>query len=129
MKQIFLSLIVLIFIACERPAGEGGTSTISGKVRVSVYDELGVYEGSYMAQGERVYIFYGNDSVPGDDVRTSDQGIFRFDYLTPGAYTLMTYSEFRTCLSGDTAVKVSVQIDEYEQDVQVPEILILDYER
>jgi hypothetical protein len=41
---------------------------------------------------EHVYLMYGTDSIPSEDIKTSCNGWFNFSYLHPGKYTLYVYS-------------------------------------
>lgn len=94
-KILFTSLIVF-FVGCKKQEGTGGTSSISGNVIADVIfnnknnDTLGVNQKLANAN---VYICYGTDSIPSDNIKTNFDGSFRFDYLQKGTYTLYVLSD------------------------------------
>lgn len=112
------------FISCEKIEGEGGTSTISGKVRVVKL----AGDQEYYAQEERVYIIYGDDITHSDDVRTNFDGTFRFSYLRKGNYHLYAYSKDTTGNydSGKMPVIRTVEITKHNQHIEVDDIIIFD---
>src|SRR6187402_1441935 len=93
---------VLALSSCEKDAGEGGTSSITGYVHVTDYNATFlVVQGEYPGADEDVYIVYGNDISYGERIRTGYDGRFEFKYLREGKYTIYTYSE-DTTLSGNS---------------------------
>jgi hypothetical protein len=101
MKGIFtLALVastVFLFNSCKKYEGEGGKSTINGKIMI---DEKLYVNGnysetvSYVGADEDVFIVYGTGDVnPDDKIECSYDGSFKFDYLQPGTYTIYAYSE------------------------------------
>ena len=113
--------------SCSKEEGEGGTSVITGKVYVQLYDESGTFIiGEYYAPEEDVYIMYGNDEIYSDRFRTSYDGAYWFKYLRKGNYTLFAYSEDLTgsVPSGVVVVKKNVKITENDQLVEVDDIII-----
>lgn len=92
-------LIIILFIiglsSCLKEEGEGGTSTILGKVFVKNYNAelIGEPRWEGYAPDEDVYIIYGTDSIYSDRFRTNYDGSFRFKYLRPGNYTIFVYSK------------------------------------
>jgi hypothetical protein len=122
-----LALAGLLFLnGCLKEEGEGGTCSITGKVYAYDYNaEMTVLRSQYYAPDEDVYIIYGLDSVPSDRVQTGPTGIYRFDYLRPGTYTVYVMSKnVVTKLPPDYAVKKTVQILGNNQVVQVEDIEI-----
>jgi hypothetical protein len=94
-RIIALAMCVMSMVACKKEPGDGGNSSISGKV----YKELRVVlnnpstvVGTYPAADEDVYIVYGNHVSPDDKVQTNYDGEFEFLYLRPGKYTVYGYS-------------------------------------
>ena len=81
-KNIFktISIIVLsiILFSCSKEPGQGGSSTIKGKVYAKYYDKtFTVLQGEgYMPELD-VYIIYGNDASFSDRTRTNYDGILR----------------------------------------------------
>jgi len=129
MRKIFPGLLVaaLVFMAgCLKEEGEGGTCSITGKVYAYNYNaELTDLRSQYYAPDEDVYIIYGLDSVPSDRVQTGPTGIYRFDYLRPGTYTVYVMSKnVVTRLPPEYAVKKTIQILGNNQVVHVEDIEI-----
>lgn len=113
MKKILVLLFAagLFAVSCNKEAGEGGTSSITGSILVNDYDGSGVFQEQYPGQDEDVYIIYGTeDQTYNDNFSTSHDGSFRFDYLTPGDYTIFAYSRCDTCAGGQEAIKRTINI-------------------
>ena len=116
MKKIGLIVSVLLLVAaCQKQAGEGGTSSISGKVKLMDLEHLDV-PGSekidtisqYYAADKKVYIIYGGEGVIYDDsFETSWDGSFRFEFLRKGKYALFVYSECEADTLGLASIAVS----------------------
>ena len=132
---ILIAATLFAFTACKKEPGEGGNSTIMGRVKVLDYD-YGYSNGKcrwvktreYYAPDERVYIIYGEDTIHSDDIRTNPDGYYRFEWLRKGTYTLFAYSEDTTgnVVSGEFPVKVTIEITKKKQEVIVPEIIVID---
>jgi len=94
---VFITASLLLFNSCKKYEGEGGRSSITGKIMVDEklyvngnYSETVSYDGA----AEDVYIVYGTDDLIYDDkVECNYDGTFKFKYLEPGTYTIFTYSE------------------------------------
>lgn len=85
---------LLLLTACEKGAGEGGTSTIKGVVITQEWDgEFSEVRDEYPSQEEDVYIIYGDDDFYGNDVKTNYNGVYEFDYLRKGTYTVYVYTK------------------------------------
>lgn len=85
---------LLLLTACEKGAGEGGTSTIKGVVITQEWDGgFSEVRDEYPSQEEDVYIIYGDDDFYGDDVKTNYNGVYEFDYLRKGTYTVYVYTK------------------------------------
>ncbi len=100
MKKVSLLVMVgllLGLMSCiklEGLEGEGGTSTIMGKVYAFNYNyELTQLRWEGYVPEEDVYIVYGTDTIYGDRFRTNYDGSYRFKYLQPGTYTIFAYSK------------------------------------
>jgi len=129
MKRTFI-IIVIALIAfvegCNKDEGEGGTSTIIGKVYVLDYNmEYTNLLGEYYAQEEDVYIIYGDDNVYSDRFETNYDGTYRFQYLRQGIYTVYAYSEDTTGGLPLIPVEKTVEITENNQVVEVEDIVIV----
>lgn len=133
MKKI-ISIIVLCFIgftlnSCKKVEGEGGSSTIKGKVVIKNYNAGGsILEGTYAAADEEVYIIYGDGNTYFNDrIRTSYDGTFEFKYLQNGTYTIFVYEEVLpepTNASKKQEVIVTAEITKKKTIVDVGEIII-----
>lgn len=130
MKQKCVSIVLCLFciiaFSCKKEAGQGGSSTIYGKVFVKDYnDTFTILQEEYFAQDEWVYIIYGDDRDYGDRIRTSYDGTYEFKYLRPGKYTIYTYSK-DTTLETNAMVPVikTVEITKNKQDIEVPTLEI-----
>ena len=110
--------------SCEKGAGEGGTSSIEGKVYVLNYNNAGQLISEYYGSEERVYIIYGDADFYGNDTRTSFDGIYRFDYLRKGHYTVFAYSNCDTCASGVEAKKLEVDITRNNSLKELPDLVL-----
>jgi len=99
MKNLFQKIMLLVvfgsaFSSCKKGPGEGGNSSIVGKIQVIkldpfLIDTLVVYGGF----DEDVYIIYGDDISYGDRIRSGPDGRFEFKYLREGDYRIYVYSE------------------------------------
>lgn len=123
MKRILafalLSSALLISPACKKVEGPGGSSMIKGKINFRKYDLAGNIINEYPATEEDVYLIYGNsDSFFDDDVKTSYDGSFEFNYLQKGVYTVFMYEDCdpllpaNECPSGKATVLFEIEISE-----------------
>ncbi len=123
------SLIVLFAIfGCAKPAGEGGTSRIKGKVFIRDYNSnYTLLQSAHYGMEERVYIVYGDHDFYDDDVRTSYDGTYAFENLRKGTYTIFSYSEDSTSspLGEVYPVIQTVEITEEYQTIEVPVMILL----
>jgi hypothetical protein len=141
MNKYVLILVILIsssFLACEKDAGEGGTSTIVGNVFVYRYDvnQTSIVD-TVVGAREDVYIIYGPyGGTYDDDFEASYDGSYRFSNLRKGKYTLFAYSRDTTGLhqsffpNGQNSlripVKVTIEITDNKSEVRAPDIIIFD---
>lgn len=108
-------LIVLICASCNKPAGTGGRAKIIGKLTGSFYydDQLTQANGSGILSDEDVYIVYGTDDTYfDDDIKTSYDGSFEFNYLRPGTYTVFAYENCFPCAGLQKPKLMTVEITE-----------------
>ena len=127
LSTIFLSFILLM--ACEKEEGVGGTSTITGKVKVREYNGNFTYLiGEYYGGDQDVYLIYGTDSVYSDKFTTSYDGTYRFEYLREGAYKVFAYSLDSASYPLDRKMEVmkEITITAKDQVVLVDDIIVLD---
>jgi hypothetical protein len=139
---ISLCLITFTLTQCKKEAGEGGTSTIKGRVLTK---HLGpdpggsgqlVVDTTYYENNEKVYIIYGTaDNTYDDDYNTSFDGSYEFKYLQNGTYKVFVYSADTSGLSQgfiyENRPKVpmiqTVDIGDKNQVKDVPDIIIYKY--
>ncbi len=122
MKKLFiLPLIagsILMLNSCKKVEGEGGSSKITGIAIENKYNSVGNIIASYPAADQDIYIVYGTeDTYFDDDIKTSYDGSFEFNYLQPGTYTIFTYEDCNTCGSGKKEVLKTVEITEKKSTV------------
>lgn len=99
-RRCFCSFLLLAMVfavpgwmSCAKEAGSGGTSEIRGRLKVIEYsDDFSQVRAEYYAQGEDVFLVYGDDEIYSDDFETSPEGYFSFKYLRKGKYRLYAYS-------------------------------------
>lgn len=129
-KTSIVLLVILVsstLFSCSKEAGEGGNSTIYGKIIAHNYNaEFTYLKGIYPAADEDVYIIYGNDHSYSQRVRTSYEGIYEFKYLRPGDYTVYTYSKDSTLTMASEmyAVIKKVTIKKNQQTIEVEDMKI-----
>jgi hypothetical protein len=123
-----LFFITVLFSACKKEPGEGGSSKIIGKVYTRDYDPYFTFlEAEYWASDEDVYIIFGDGATGDFRVRTGPGGDFEFPYLRKGNYQIYVYSDDSTMTSqsGKVAVFKNVEITKNKQTVDVGTIVIL----
>lgn len=125
---VFLLVFVamtLLFPACNKGPGEGGSGTVRGYVKLVHHpdDDYTLTPDTMVAAKTDVFIIYGDEQFFGDDVETNADGMYQFEYLLPGNYTVFSYS---TLPSGEkVAVSASVDLTRGAV-VQVPTLYIHD---
>ncbi|MES2138216.1 MAG: hypothetical protein V4511_00805 [Bacteroidota bacterium] len=130
MKQLITILaIALIFtiFSCEKPAGEGGNSSIKGNVWGQNWNStFTLLTGEGPAVNIDVFIIYGSETSYGDKISTSPDGTFEFKYLRPGKYKVYVYSKTSTTNNpnGKVAVSVDVEITKKKQTLDVGKITV-----
>jgi len=128
MRAIIISLLILSALyACEKLPGEGGTSTIRGKVIVREFNnDFTDFRDQYPGAKEDVFIIYGDDEVYGDKFETSYDGTYEFNYLTEGHYKVFAYTDDSIPPFTDERIAVirQVEITRKNQVVEVPDIIV-----
>ena len=125
--KLFVTLVAMTLLlpACNKNEGKGGTGTIQGFVKLVHHpdDDFTLPSDTLVAAKTDVFIVYGDETYFGDDVETGADGMYQFEYLTPGHYTVYAYS---TLPSGEkVAVSEAVQL-ERGAVAQVPTLYIHD---
>ena len=131
-KTILLSFIAVTLLstsACKKSEGEGGKATITGKIWVKRYNQVGVPmplpEGEYAGAYEDVYIIYGDDATYGDKVQANFDGVYEFKYLRTGSYKIYSYSSGTSITTANrVAITKDVEISEKKQTVDAGTIEI-----
>ena len=94
--HLLLTLMVLALMlpSCNKGPGEGGTGTVQGFVKLVHHpdDDYTLTPDTMAAAKTDVFIIYGNEAFFGDDVETNAEGMYQFEYLRPGEYTVFAYS-------------------------------------
>ena len=130
-KWLTMGLLSLLLIinSCAKDAGEGGTSSIKGKVYGKFYNETFTsLTGESYAPDVDVYIVYGDESTYGDKQKTCYDGSFEFKYLRKGNYKVYAYSKDTTLTNPTTkyAVIAEVTISKSGETVITEDIIIAD---
>ena len=126
MKNLFLfgvlSILALTFSGCEKVEGPGGSSSIVGKLYALERDGFGNVIVEYDLADEDVFIIYGAEGTThNDDVKTSYDGSFRFDYLEAGTYQVFVYEKCLVgeCPSGERALLTTIEITEKKSTIDM----------
>jgi hypothetical protein len=131
MKRTLVVFVILILsiavFSCAKEAGDGGNSTIYGKIIAYNYNaEFTKLRGIYPAADEDVFLIYGDDRSYSQRIRSSYEGVYEFKYLRPGNYTIYVYSKDSTLtlVSGIYPVIRKVKIDKNRQTLEVGDMKI-----
>ena len=120
-----LVAVAMLFVSCNKGPGVGGTGTLQGYVKLVHHpdDDFTLTPDTLVAAKTDVFIVYGDEGYFGDDVETGPDGMYQFEYLLPGRYTVYSYS---TLPSGEKiAVSETVELQR-GATAQVPTIYIHD---
>ncbi|MBL7923197.1 MAG: hypothetical protein JNL88_03265 [Bacteroidia bacterium] len=128
MRRLVLGILLLsVFTACEKEAGEGGNSLIKGKVMVRRYTVFPSIYTDKPAMDQDVYIIYGDHGNAIDDrTRASFDGSYKFQFLKQGKYKVFVYTE-DTALSNfgnDKAIILETEITKNNAEVELPTITV-----
>lgn len=131
---IWIVAAVLTLVSCKKEAGDGGNSSIRGKItrelRV-VLNNPSTAVGSYPAADEDVYIIYANHVSPDDRVQTNYNGEYEFLYLRPGKYKVYAFSKDTNAVAvpwdeDHMTVLQELEITEGNQQVLAADMTIYD---
>jgi hypothetical protein len=123
--SIFLTSTLLY--SCSKVEGKGGSATVKGVVLEQLYNSIGnpISGGKYEAADQDVYLIYGqDDTFYDDDLKTSFDGSFVFNYLQKGKYTLFVYEDCNNCPSGKKEILFPFEITERNQVIDLDTIVI-----
>jgi len=97
---LIICTVAFGFMACEKDAGEGGTSVIEGqvyKIHAFQNSSTGAMDTLYyqLDSGKDVFIIYSANEteVYDDKFETDYNGRYHFEYLRKGDYTLYAYAD------------------------------------
>jgi hypothetical protein len=116
----------LLLSSCAKEAGEGGSSSIKGRIYGYDINTSGIVTDSAVVQDARVFISYGDNTTVDDDTWSSFTGEYVFRGLQIGKYTIFTYSQCNDCPFNQEVKKQVVEITEKNQEVIAPDIVIFD---
>jgi hypothetical protein len=120
---------LLLLSGCTKEPGEGGKALIRGTIlQQDINNNTGQPTGDpYPAQEQKVYIIYGDNDYFDDDIDTDPEGNYEFRWLRKGSYTLFVYSECPTCAGGQEVKRVTVEIGDKKEVLEVPTITIANW--
>ncbi|MCC6599618.1 MAG: hypothetical protein IT223_02975 [Crocinitomicaceae bacterium] len=126
-------LFLLVLASCKKDPGEGGNSSITGKVKKEVRVVLtnpATFQYSTPAADEDVFIVYGDHISPDDRVWTNYKGEYEFLNLRKGKYTVYVYSKDTTGIQGvdpdRMVIKKEIEITDNKQELDIPVLTIYD---
>jgi hypothetical protein len=127
MTKLLMALLVLALImpSCNKGPGEGGTGTVQGYVKLVHHpdDDYTLTPDTMVAAKTDVFIIYGDEPYFGNDVETGTDGMYQFEYLRPGDYTVFAYS---TLPSGEKVAVSELVNLQHGAVVNVPTLYIHD---
>ena len=124
-KLLMIFAMLSLLFSCNKGPGEGGTGMVQGFVKLVHHpdDDYTLTPDTMVAAKTDVFINYGDEAFYGDDVETDANGMYQFEYLRPGDYTVFAYS---TLPSGEkVAVREMVSLSRGAV-AQVPTLYIHD---
>jgi hypothetical protein len=134
MKKIILftaiSALFISFTGCTKVEGPGGRATIKGKILIEIRDGGGNYLGEHDAYKEDVYIIYGAEGTTHhDEIETSYDGTFEFNYLERGTYKLFIYKDHNPTLNlpGKDVEIIEVELSDKKEIKDLGTITIVEY--
>ena len=89
-----LAIMAMALPSCNKGPGEGGSGTLQGYVKLVHHpdDDFTLTPDTMAAAKTDVFLVYGDQPYFGDDVETGPDGMYQFEYLLPGDYTVYSYS-------------------------------------
>lgn len=101
MKPISLKLLTaaaaVLFASCTQTPGDGGRASLTGHVqeeaRLVLTNPNSAQGDAYPARDHNVFLIYGDNVGPDEQVEANHEGNFVFPWLRPGDYTVYVYSE------------------------------------
>lgn len=122
MKKLFFvlsAILITTLISCKKPAGQGGNSSIQGKIHTKNYNSnFSSLLNEYAGADVDVYIIYGDEITYGDKIKSGPDGVFEFPYLRKGSYKLYVYSK-------DSAGTVSPPYSVLNPNLYAPKVAVI----
>ena len=124
-KNVALILVaVALWSGCSKGPGEGGRASIKGKLFAVNYNNSYVAIDSGYVGAINTYIKYGDMEGIADNTDTDPNGIFKFNYLRPGKYSIIVYSKKLVNNVLDSAIIKTVEIESRNQELDLGTIRI-----
>lgn len=127
-KTLVICFVIITAFGCKKEPGEGGFATIKGRLYVKNYDPtFTVLLSEYYLPGESVYIMYGDKNEVGDNVRTTNDGTFTFNYLRKGKYKVYAIGKdiSKPSLNVPKETLVEIEIKEKREVVNLNDLVII----
>jgi|688.fasta_scaffold16188_8 hypothetical protein len=127
MKTLYLalfSLLTVTLLSCGKMEGYGGKASISGKVYGRDYTPNGNLSSEDYIGDVRVYISKHGSTQYFDDIRTSYDGSYQFDYLQVGKYDLWAFGDCDNCDWDQMFDLITIEITAKKEVVVAPDIEI-----
>ena len=93
---IWIFASILTIVSCKKEAGDGGNSSVSGRILIERRINLDNYTSArdtVPAADQDVFIIYGDHVSPDDRVQSNYEGEYEFLYLRPGKYKVYAFSK------------------------------------
>ena len=121
-----LAIVLSVFVlgGCSNLPGDGGTSTITGKIYTELYNESNILYQEYYSPDEKVYIVYGDNIGYDDEVSTSYDGTYKFEFLRKGTYTIFVYSDCLGCPGSFETRMIEIEITDNNSVIELEDIII-----
>lgn len=127
-SALHLAFVLCCFVmgACKKEEGPGGLAQIRGTIlRQDINNNTGQPIGTaYPYPETNVYVRYGDHDYFDDKTDTNPNGLFTFNWLRTGNYTIFVYTECPSCPSGKKEVSQGVTISGREDVVTVPTMTV-----
>jgi hypothetical protein len=131
---IWVIAVLLALVSCKKEAGDGGNSSIKGKISRElriVLNNPGTAVGTFPAADEDVFIIYGDHISPDDRVQTNYDGEYEFLYLRPGKYKVYAFSKDTNSVAvpwdeDHMTVLQELEITDGNQEVKADDMMIYD---
>lgn len=128
MKFKLLTLcIITLLLGCSKQAGEGGKSTVKGKILVEDWNNaFTIKNGEYPGLDVDVFIIYGDNVSYNDKTRANYNGEFEFKYLRKGKYTIYVITKDKTLqsASGEKSIIINFELTEKKETKTLDQITV-----